>query len=132
MGERGLETRPSSGGFVPLVFEMISYHAKDGALATAEFLPAPSLPVEERTLTESERQRKRAMLACFATQREVLGHFSATVERFRPAPRYDFRRPPHEGALHFESLSWPLSGERWRKLAAQALAELEIPDDRRP
>jgi hypothetical protein len=36
----------------------------------------------------------------------------------RPAPLYDFTKPPHAGKLWYESLGWSMTGRRWRELAA--------------
>jgi LmbE family N-acetylglucosaminyl deacetylase len=73
------------------------------------------------TLTASERQNKRTMMACYETQVDVLAYFSAEVERFRIAPAYDFTSPPHDGPLNYEKWEWPMTGEEWRRLAAAAL-----------
>jgi hypothetical protein len=66
------------------------------------------------------------MLDCYASQRRVLQAFPVTVERHRPAPRIDFRRPPHPGRLWYECFAWGMTGERWRALAARAQAELGL------
>jgi N-acetylglucosamine malate deacetylase 2 len=111
------------------LFEMACYHARDGQRITGEFLPAPSGDsaggfVTRLTLTEEERNRKARMLACYATQQEVLRGFPMEPERLRPAPQYDFSQPPHTGALWYECLGWPMTGERWRASAATLLARL--------
>ena len=78
-----------------------------------------------RTLAPAELARRRAMLACFETQRQTLAPFVPLAhERFRPAPTYDFSLPPHEGPLHYEQLGFPTSGEAWRDFATHALATL--------
>jgi LmbE family N-acetylglucosaminyl deacetylase len=77
-------------------------------------------------LTAQEQRHKEALLACFETQRDTLRWLPSGTESFRPAPRYDFRRPPHEGPLHYERYPWGMTGERFRALAAQALRELEL------
>ena len=104
------------GGARPELLEMTSYHRRSGALRTGEFLPS-QLPVAER-----EVEVKAAMLACFASQAEVLAPFHLSRERFRRAPPYDFRRPPHRGALHYETLGWTMTAARFCSLAAAALA----------
>lgn len=118
-----------AGRHPPAVWEMALYHAGAGRLITSEFLPeredAPhaSRPVTA-WLSPEQRLTKDRMIACFATQREVLGLFPTDVERFRPAPRYDFRHPPHEGPLWYEQLGWPMTGDRWRRLARAATSAL--------
>lgn len=109
----------------PRLVEMTSYHASpDGALATGEFLGDAA--VRSLTLAPAERATKRRMLACFVGQRRTLAPFGVHVERFRPAPAYDFTRPPHEGAPWYERMGWA-SGPRWREAARDALAALGLP-----
>jgi hypothetical protein len=48
------------------------------------------------------------------------------VERFRAAPRYDFRLPPHPGPLHYDMQPWGITGEQWRGLAQAALEQLHL------
>jgi hypothetical protein len=63
------------------------------------------------------------MLDTYESQAETLAQLpDRGWERYRPAPHYDFARAPHEGPLHYELLDFELTGERWRELAAQAIA----------
>ncbi len=110
----------------PLIFEAASYHGARGHLVTGEFIAHLGVPEIALRLSDEEASRKRAMLACFTSQRETLAPFAAEVERFRPAPAYDFRRPPHDGALHYERLGFPIDGARWRKLAVKTLTLLGL------
>lgn len=107
------------------VVEFAGYHACPHAEAPGDtwtvqrFLPGPA---ETRVdLNPVETTRKQAMLDCFASQAAVLSAFGASVERFRPAPVYDFARPPHEGALNYENWGWEITGARWRALAMEAV-----------
>lgn len=116
------------------IFEFAGYHA-DGAgeLRTGKFLTHPSHIADyDPTLTTSPEAtvihlhgddlvRKQAMLACFRTQREILGHFDPSIERFRRAPRYDFAQPPHPGRLLYEAWGW-MSGQEWRHQVAREQA----------
>ncbi len=104
--------------------EMTSYHARAGRLVTGEFLgeDGPVVTVEHDAAL---RDRKRAMLECHVSQREILAPFGVEGERFRIAPRYRFDAPAHRGRLHYESLGWPMTGSRFADLARSALAELE-------
>lgn len=108
------------GGLDALLVEMTSYHAREGRLVTGEFLGAhgPTVTVEH---DDALRARKRAMLDCHASQREVLEPFGVERERFRVAPHYRFDAPPHPGTLHYESLGWPMTGARFADLARRAL-----------
>ncbi|MFL5264353.1 MAG: PIG-L deacetylase family protein [Anaeromyxobacteraceae bacterium] len=119
---------------VPRLVEMTSYHASGGALVTGQFLDAPLAKQVARVLSPVELDVKRAMLACFETQRPVLEPFLAhlAVERFRPAPRIDVSRPPHEGPLWYERLGFTLSGARWRALARRAIDALGLTPELAP
>jgi hypothetical protein len=66
------------------------------------------------------------MIAAHASQQRVLAPFATDVERFRPAPAYDFTRPPNGGRLYYERYAWGMTGERWRTLANDALKQLEL------
>ncbi|MCC6558254.1 MAG: PIG-L family deacetylase [Polyangiaceae bacterium] len=112
-------------GRAPAIVEMTSYHAGERGLVTGAFLRGAEEVITVR-LGAADAERKRRMLACFATQRRVLAAFEVGVERFRLAPRYDFGRAPHEGPLHYERLGWPMSGARFRELAGEALRALGL------
>jgi N-acetylglucosamine malate deacetylase 2 len=118
----------SGGRAAPEIVEMSSYHMGPQGLRAGEFLPDAA--VDGATvvvrLDPQEQQRKRAVLACFVTQQQTLAQVPLDQERFRPAPRYDFTQPPHAGRLFYEAHDWGMTGERFRRLAAQALAELEL------
>jgi len=110
---------------IPELLEMTSYHVENGQCVTGKFLPSTSSPPElALDLSAADRQRKREMLDCYKSQRLVLETFGIDSERLRPAPDYDFSQPPHQGKLWYECLGWPMTGERWRKLASQALLEV--------
>jgi hypothetical protein len=115
---------------VPELAEMTSYHAENGRLATGRFLPtlgSAAPEVLELPLAAAERERKRRMIACFATQEEVVRSFlPAAAERFRPAPPYRFDRPPHAGPLLYELWGFPVEGARFRDLVRNAVQELEL------
>jgi LmbE family N-acetylglucosaminyl deacetylase len=107
----------------PMVVEFAGYHDADGSgrLAALEFLPAdtPSVTVE---LSEAEQALKRRLVACHATQAEVLRQFPLDRERFRLAPAYDFLAPPHPWRPFYEHFVAGMDGVRWRHLAAGTLA----------
>lgn len=115
------------GAHAPVIFEMTSYHRGPGdALETGVFLGGDGEGVIVHRLDPSERERKRALLACYRTQRAMLRQFRVDAERFRPAPHYDFTKPPHEGRLWYESFPWGMTGERFRDLVRYALLELGL------
>jgi LmbE family N-acetylglucosaminyl deacetylase len=111
------------------LLEMTSYHARDGLCVTGEFLGAEPKAWDASDtrngkspfdLSEEDRDRKRQMLKEFVSQRPVLKHFPVDRELLRRAPNYDFSQPPHEGKLWYECMGWPMTGKRWRELAATA------------
>jgi LmbE family N-acetylglucosaminyl deacetylase len=115
--------------------EMSSYYAdpaKEGVFVTGGFRAADPfgsvcVRIEPGRLDPEERRTRRAMLAAFSSQREVLGPFGDDAEPLRCAPAYDFTRAPHPGTLHYERMPFGWTGERFRGLARAALRELELP-----
>jgi N-acetylglucosamine malate deacetylase 2 len=106
---------------IPLL-EMALYHAVPGTerMEIGRFLPGPEETRLE--LSGEERELKRRMIEAFATQEETLRAFlPPRDEVFRPAPSYDFTRPPHEGKLQYEIWGFRMTGERWRQAAAETL-----------
>ena len=116
-------------GHAPGIVEMTGYHrGAAGQWECEVFLPQaePDPSMATLTLDEEGRRRKRALLDGFASQRETLMQFPLAVERFRRAPAYDFRRPPHGGALAYEQHPWGITGAQFRSLAADAMARLGL------
>lgn len=109
----------------PLLLEMTSYHARDGRCVTGEFLERGSAPEIRIELPQSDRERKARMMGAYTSQRLVLENFPIDCEPLRVAPDYDFSQPPHPGKLWYECMGWPMTGERWRELAAASLAAQE-------
>jgi LmbE family N-acetylglucosaminyl deacetylase len=118
----------------PQLVEMTSYHAESDKCVTGKFLnpqthadSRPSAPAPA-TLTfafsAKDNERKRKMFDAYASQRLVLKDFPADRESLRAAPDYDFSHPPRDGKLWYECMGWPMTGARWRELAAAAIAEL--------
>jgi LmbE family N-acetylglucosaminyl deacetylase len=128
-----LAARDPGGPRALAIYEFTSYHAAppDGGFEAGRFLRpneaacAAELGELDLPLGPAERERKRRMLACFATQRRVLEAFPVEDERLRPAPRYDFRRAPHRGPLYYERFGWG-RGDGFRSRAAAALAALRL------
>jgi LmbE family N-acetylglucosaminyl deacetylase len=108
----------------PVIIEAAFYHAGQQGIETNRFLPGPVATTEvTRQLSAAERADKQALLDCFTTQRDTLKYFDPGIERYRIAPAYDFTQPPHEGELFYERFPWGMTGDRFRRLAALALAE---------
>ena len=112
----------------PAIVEMTSYHNSPHGLVASAFLSDPAVDPHMVTTVLSPRQRafKQSLIGCYASQRDTLRSLPLDVERFRPAPRYDFLRAPHEGLLWYEARDWGIDGARFRELAGEALRELEI------
>jgi LmbE family N-acetylglucosaminyl deacetylase len=109
----------------PAIVEMPISHAVGGSMVTGVFLPGDREEVAV-PLADADLRRKRRTIDCFRTQRETLRCFELGPERFRPAPDYDFRAPPHPGALLYETYGWGISGDDWRRRAADALGALGL------
>jgi N-acetylglucosamine malate deacetylase 2 len=117
----------ASGATPPRLVEMAGYHALGGRFTAGTFIAhADAGPTATVVLDAAERRLKRRMLDCHATQHAVLAPFTVEVERFRAAPRYDFRLPPHPGSLHYDTQPWGITGEQWRGLAGAALEQLRL------
>jgi len=108
----------------PLVLELTSYHNFSGQRRVFSFLPF--LGTDSRTieLNESEKVLKRRMYDEFASQKLCLEGFPISIERFRPAPRYQFTAAPHEGQLDYERYCTVISGAQWRDNAGKTLRML--------
>jgi N-acetylglucosamine malate deacetylase 2 len=114
-----------AGRPAPEIAEFASYHAEADGWVAGRFLPAEKCAEFTCTLSPAEQGAKRRMLDAYASQRRTLAQFGVEREAFRPAPRYDFTAPPHDGALWYERFDWGCTGAEWRARAAAALRELE-------
>ncbi|HEX6910101.1 MAG TPA: PIG-L deacetylase family protein [Longimicrobium sp.] len=114
------------GARVPALAEFTSYHNEGGEKVVNRFLPFDGAPVTDVTLTRDERDLKRRMYDCFYTQNGVLRDMPVRVERFRPAPCYDFAQAPHAGRLRYERYPVGIRGKHWRQLAADAMEHLGL------
>ena len=116
---RAVELRPESER--PLIIEGTFYHAGPRGHQAGTFLPAPHpTPCTELRLTTEERRRKQALLDLFKTQRETLRGFPLEYERFRIAPRYDFRRPPHAPPVLYDNYPWGMTSHEFVERACEA------------
>lgn len=113
-----------SGRNVKLI-EFTSYHAGPEGLKGSEFLGKgdDTLTIH---LTEEQRARKREIFASFVTQADTLQYFPIAIERFRPAPSYNFTSAPHSGRLFYENYNWGMTSGSFCKLAGDALQELGL------
>jgi LmbE family N-acetylglucosaminyl deacetylase len=109
----------------PLLLEMTSYHARRGRCVTGEFLERGVSPELCFKLSDSDRDRKSRMVKAYVSQSLVLQNFPTDRELLRLAPAYDFTRAPHDGKLWYECMGWPMTGARWRELAATAVTQMQ-------
>jgi N-acetylglucosamine malate deacetylase 2 len=111
----------------PTVFEFTSYHAGEphseekADMEVGRFLGDRG---ETIALSEEARETKAQMIDCFASQLHMLRNFPLDVERYREAPAYNFTQAPHPGKLFYENFGWDVTGDRWRRLAEEALRTL--------
>jgi LmbE family N-acetylglucosaminyl deacetylase len=113
---------------VPALVEMTGYHKLHGEMRRGEFLPHPDAgPIHTVMLDAAERERKKQMFDCHASQGNVLAPFPLDKEQFRQAPAYDFSRAPHDGELSYESYGWDTDGRCWRISAGRALGLMKLP-----
>lgn len=108
----------------PAIIEMPFYHAGLDGPVFQDFPTQPAQPCHEVQLDDEDLAMKRRMAAHHVTQQQILAPFTATVERFRAAPRYDFPSLPNGGRLYYESLPFDFRGEDWLALAGRAMDEL--------
>ena len=116
------------GAAAPPVVEFACYHGGPSGLVPNVFPPGDAGGAGTMTidLTDAERRAKAAMLACHATQRATLHYFPPAVERFRPAPAYDFSRPPAPGPAWYDRYGWAMTSPVWRCHARDALDALGL------
>jgi len=112
----------------PAVLELASYHARHGRKFLQQFLPHERADRSQRIIRLSpfEQALKQRMFRAFRSQRSVLSRFSTEFERFRPAPRYVFTEPPHQGPLNYEMYGDADRGRTWREQARRALESLRF------
>jgi LmbE family N-acetylglucosaminyl deacetylase len=110
----------------PALIEMPLYHLGLTGWTVQRFVAAAGPAETAIHLSNDQRRRKQAMIDAHHTQRQVLSMVAADVERFRPAPAYDFTVLPNEGRLLYDLYGWGMTGARWQSLAAGALGELGL------
>jgi LmbE family N-acetylglucosaminyl deacetylase len=110
------------GSDAPLRLEFASYHLNEQGRVFGRFRPGSGPAETEIVLTPAELARKRAAIACFKTQVEILKQFPLTAEPLRPAPDYDFLKPP--GPALYEQLPAMITALEWRAQAEAILKRL--------
>jgi len=108
----------------PTIIEMAFYHAGSGGLSAQQFAPVAGVQVIAVPLSTAVWAFKQRMLSAHASQAGLATQFSASVERFRRAPNYDFSLLPNGGTVYYGSVDWGMTPARWCQLAADSLREL--------
>ncbi len=108
----------------PPLWEFGGYHREGAGTKYGAFISVEGAPEKCVKLCPSQVELKRRMLACFASQLEIVSAFPLTTEFFRLAPSYDFSVPPAPRPLNYELWDWGVSWEVWQALAAAASREL--------
>jgi len=117
----------SQGRPAPVLLEFTSYHAGPAHdLVTGHFVPDEGSVELTIPLDADARALKKRLMDCHASQAAVLAAFGLAEERIRPAPPYDFLRPPHVGRLWYENFDWGTDGAAWRHHAAESIAGLGL------
>lgn len=123
---QAIALRRAHGHQTPAIVECTFYHRGTRGMATGTFLQRLERTEEVvYSLSPAERERKQAMIDCYATQKQVLAQFRLDTERFRIAPSYDFRQPPHAGAVLYDEYPWGMTSERFCWLAQDAQEALQ-------
>lgn len=111
------------GAGIGLLAEMPFYHAGAEGWVRQRFRPRPgAAPETVLDLSPAERALKVRMAAAHRSQREVLAGFDLDLERFRPAPAYDFLVLPER--LLYEHHGWNMTRARWTERVLAAETEL--------
>jgi len=111
----------------PRLLEMTSYYWTGDILHSGKFLPSAE-PETTLHLSREVLAIKQRMLRCFTSQRRIIDALNVREdERFRPAPHYEFRRPPAApGCIFYERFNWGLDSATWCEYAEAALKALHI------
>jgi LmbE family N-acetylglucosaminyl deacetylase len=107
------------------LLEMTSYHLAGESIESGEFLPSGE-EVFTLDLNGEAWARKDRMLKRFATQQDIIGELDVQPhERFRFAPRYDFRLPPcPRDRVLYDRFAWPVDSTQWSVYANEAMNAL--------
>lgn len=126
IAQAACELLEAAGRPAPRRLEFPSYHERGGVPAYGVFWSDAACPERRLPLLPEELAIKRAALAEYRTQAQVLARFPIHLERLRSAPRYDFGRPPPPGSVLYERFGFALDGAAWRELARAAARELHL------
>jgi LmbE family N-acetylglucosaminyl deacetylase len=118
-----LERLRAQGRRLPALYEFASYHRRGGKLRVFQFLRPGDQPIRTVLLSAAEREQKRRMYNCYASQ-QPLDVFPIRIERFRLAPKYDFTRALVSTFHRYPWCARGLGLAWFRRLAIEARARL--------
>ncbi|NLL12425.1 MAG: PIG-L family deacetylase [Fibrobacter sp.] len=114
-------------GDAPEVVEFACYHGNGSSeMVYYQFIDYPQIPVWSVQLDQEQIENKKKLIQYYTSQWKTLENFPLTVERFRRAPSYNFKRPPHPGVLLYEFYDWGMSASNWNQLAAETMHLLKL------
>jgi LmbE family N-acetylglucosaminyl deacetylase len=87
------------------VWEYATYNNVGGRTRRQEFPRSMGSEIV-LDLTTDEQELKRSLLGAYASERANLRHIGTAREAFRPLPRYDYSRPPHDGTMFYARFRW--------------------------
>jgi N-acetylglucosamine malate deacetylase 2 len=90
------------------VWEMPLYHRTGEGPRHQEFVKADDGEWIDLRVEDYELHKKESMVRAYASQTGILEAFDLRIERFRPQPKYDFRRPPQSEVINYEAWQWPM------------------------
>lgn len=99
--------------------ECASYHTGVAhARVFGSFWPDRTLTASTVTLAGERLARKHRAMAAHASQAHILRKFPVVTEQYRPAPTYNFHRPPPPIYLRWDLQQRRPSTHEWRTLVA--------------
>lgn len=118
-----VRSRRDSGRVTPVIIEFAGYHRRFGRQRTFRFLPAHHCETRTVVLTPAMRRLKQQLFDCYSSQASALRYYPIAVERFRCAPRYDFRESANwERVLYADQA---IDGEPHRTLSRAMIDEAD-------
>lgn len=87
------------------VLEFAEYNFA-GSKAHSNQFPHPDASEQILTLTPAEREKKRAALAIYASEKGNLNYVKTERECWRVLAGYDYSQPPHDGVLWYARFQW--------------------------
>ena len=87
------------------VWEFAEYNFAGGEVRSQAFIE-PNGSESTLTLGESEKARKRELLAKYESEQRNLGYVGVDREVLRPLTPHDYTRPPHEGRMFYQRFQW--------------------------